>query len=311
MKSRADHLSTMIGCAAAWASATEVLICPKPGLVDPSDPGCHDDMDWTHFLLSCSALAGFWSRQAQVGLMGMTGEAALGTLRRNGLEMERAMFEATGGVNTHKGLIFALSLWVYGAGSCAINGLPLDVALMGSAAAGPAAGLVERELRPLKDGPGRKPHLTHGERLYLEHSVTGIRGEAEAGFPTVVNRVYPAVKEWLSKGASLNNAALMGLLSAMEACEDSNVIHRGGYEFWNGAYRQAVRNALREFSPLSGDYSPIMRLDLELKEAGVSPGGAADLLACGLFALMLADKELITQTNGHILLDNIKRNGGD
>ncbi|EHM10329.1 Triphosphoribosyl-dephospho-CoA synthetase [Thermanaerovibrio velox DSM 12556] len=306
MEVRTDHLATVIGCAATWASAAEVLVCPKPGLVDPLDRGCHDDMDWTHFLLSCSALAGFWSEQAKVGLSGIAHGEALEALRRNGLAMERVMFEATGGVNTHKGLIFALSLWVYGAGRCATKGLPMDVSTMGSVAAGPATGLVDRELRPLKDGTDRRSKLTHGERLYLEHSVTGIRGEAEAGFPTVVNRVYPAVKEWIAKGASLNDAALMGLLSAMESCEDSNVIHRGGYEFWAGTYKRAVRNAIQEFNPLSGDHSPLFTLDAKLKEAGVSPGGAADLLACGLFALMMIDKELITKANGNILTDNIK-----
>ncbi|HAH68699.1 MAG TPA: triphosphoribosyl-dephospho-CoA synthase, partial [Synergistaceae bacterium] len=41
---------------------------------------------------------------------------ALKRLRYIGIEMEKKMFAATSGINTHKGLIFLLSLLLYGAG---------------------------------------------------------------------------------------------------------------------------------------------------------------------------------------------------
>jgi triphosphoribosyl-dephospho-CoA synthetase len=280
-------LARSLGALAAWAATTEVLVAPKPGLVDPLDRGAHLDMDWVTFLHSSSALAPLWEEQAMAGLLGLQGEEALKAMRPVGLRMEEAMFKATGGVNTHKGLIFALSLWLYGAGRCAREGRPPEPKEVAFRAAEPVMGAVDRELRPLKEGrlPGRE--LTHGERLYLEHGVTGIRGEAEGGFPTVVRHICPTISGWLSRGATLNDASIAGLLAAMGTCQDSNVIHRGGYQLWRGPYREAALRALGEFDPLAGDYSPILRLDLRLKELRVSPGGAADLLACGLFALGL------------------------
>lgn len=287
-----DMMSNFIGGAAAWASIVEVMVCPKPGLVDPLDRGCHEDMDWTHFVVSSAALSRFWSKQALVGLRGIKETSAMEELRATGLLMEEAMFSATGGVNTHKGLIFALSIWAYAAGACVFRRDPLNVKAMGAISAELVDGLVDRELSRLPHRVGesslrKSTKLSNGERLYLSHGVTGIRGEAEAGFPCVVNSVYPTIRRWLSLGASLNDAAIMGLLAAMATCEDSNVIHRGGYEFWQGPYRRAVLEAMENFDPLSRDYSPILKLHDALMERDVSPGGAADLLACGLFALMV------------------------
>lgn len=271
-----------IGRAAHAAAVAEIMTKPKPGLVDPLGCGCHEDMDWRLLLASADALAPFWPEQAAAGLDGVPPESAMPGLRARGVEMDRAMFAAAGGVNAHKGLIYAMSLLLYGAGYAIYNKKELTPDAIAGYAAAAVRGSVERELASLPaDCPGRQ--LTHGEKLFLKHGITGIRGEAEKGFPSIIRAGLPELRRVLAAGAGENDAALGALLAIMEVNEDSNVIHRGGFGFWKNEYKAMVAEARKEFVPGSGDYSAIERLEKAFRPRRVSPGGAADLLACTLF----------------------------
>ena len=276
--SEAEFLAT----AAYEASVREVMTTPKPGLVDSEGSGCHDDMDCALFLKSARALAPFWVRQARAGLDGTPLELAAARLRAAGVEMERAMAEATDGVNTHKGLVYLMSLLLYGAGYAVFSGAPRSAEAAADFAALAVRGAVERELGALLAEPPRRA-LTNGERLYVEHGVTGVRGEAERGFPSVINAGLPALRRALESGASFNDAGLAALLSIMLVCEDSNVMHRAGYEYWRGEYLVLAAAALRRFRAPSWNRAPLYELERKFMERRVSPGGAADLLSCTYF----------------------------
>lgn len=271
-----------IGRAAHIAAVSEIMTRPKPGLVDPLGCGCHKDMDWRLLLASADALAPFWAEQAAAGLDGVPPETALPKLRALGIKMDMAMFAAAGGVNAHKGLIYAMSLLVYGAGYAVYNKNELTPQAITGYAAAAAAGSVGRELAALpKDGSAGQ--LTHGEQLFLRHGVTGIRGEAEKGFPSITEAGLPELRRALTEGAGENDSALCALLAIMEVNEDSNVIHRGGFDFWKNEYREMVAKTRKNFVPGSGDYSAVIELEKAFLPHRVSPGGAADLLACTLF----------------------------
>jgi len=77
----------------------------KPGLVGPDSNGAHADMDYALMRKAISALYPFWSRMASA--------RSAEELRQLGLEAEKAMLSATGGVNTHRGAIYALGLALY------------------------------------------------------------------------------------------------------------------------------------------------------------------------------------------------------
>lgn len=276
--SEAEFLAT----AAYEASVREVMTTPKPGLVDSEGSGCHDDMDCALFLKSARALAPFWIRQARAGLDGTPPELAAARLRSAGVEMEREMAEATGGVNTHKGLVYLMSLLLYGAGYALFSGAPRSAEAASGFAALAVRGAVERELGALLAEPPRRA-LTNGERLYVEHGVTGVRGEAERGFPSVINAGLPSLRRALESGASFNDAGLAALLHIMLVCEDSNVMHRAGYEYWRGEYLVLAAAALRRFRAPSWNRAPLYELERKFMERRVSPGGAADLLSCTYF----------------------------
>jgi triphosphoribosyl-dephospho-CoA synthetase len=270
---------------ASLASFEELFVSPKPGLVGPLGRGSHDDMDWTTFLLSAAALAPHWREQAAVGAEHgyyKPLNEMMAPLRERGIEMERAMFAATGGVNTHKGLVFALSLLVGASGYCAAAGKfsPTEICRTASAVASPA---VIAEFEKLNSMGAAYPGASHGEKIFAAHGIGGIRREAMEGFPRVLSALG-AMRAERARGACLNDAALDALLLLMTQAEDTNVIHRAGVGFWRGEYRERVISARDKFNPASpGDYAPLSELDDFLSRHRASPGGAADLLACTLF----------------------------
>ena len=90
---------------AGRALRMEVETPMKPGLVGPDGKGAHGDMDIEIMRKGIAAIRPFFPRMAQAG--------SPEELRRLGIEAERAMMAATGGVNTHRGAIFALGLALY------------------------------------------------------------------------------------------------------------------------------------------------------------------------------------------------------
>ncbi len=277
------HLSpAVLWQAAAEAVAEEIATAPKPGLVDPLGPGCHLDMTWRTFVNSAQAIEPFWEYQALIGLSGTLPSVSLGRLRYIGVEMEKKMFAATSGINTHKGLIFLLSLLLYGAGYCIYSRNELTPEKIASYASAPVDGLTSRELGSLSE-KSASGNLTNGERLFLMHGITGARGEAEKGFPSILQHGIPELRRTSSMGASINSSHIAALLSIMYNCEDSNVIHRGGYDFWKNDYKDMVKETIEKFDPLSEDYSPVEDLEQKFLRSRISPGGAADLLCCSIY----------------------------
>ncbi|MDR1482453.1 MAG: triphosphoribosyl-dephospho-CoA synthase [Synergistaceae bacterium] len=290
LNARPDHrtacdLAVSLGAMAALASFEELILSPKPGLVDPTDSGSHNDMSWLTFIKSASALASTWREPAFEGIVSgclePSGNPRL-KLRMLGIEMERKMFAATGGVNTHKGLIFSLSLILAAAGACVASGNSSPGAICAEAG-GIAAPLVQDDLRKIRGMASEGKSLTHGEKIFLEHGIGGIRSEALSGFPSVLSALAE-MENAISLGASLKNASLAALLLLMRDAEDTNIIHRAGIEFWREAYRDRIIIARENFDPLRpGRYMPLLELNQFLISHRASPGGAADLLACALF----------------------------
>ena len=77
--------------------------------MDLDNPGAHDDMDQETFKKSTEAILPHLLSMAETGWnFAGSGEALFRTLRPMGAAAEKAMFRATGNVNTHKGIIFSL-----------------------------------------------------------------------------------------------------------------------------------------------------------------------------------------------------------
>lgn len=284
-KLHSELIAEQVRRAAADALRTEAWIAPKPGLVDRFDKGSHRDMDLQLFYRSAEVIAPFLGRMAACGAEHSADrlQDVFAPARQIGLEAEAAMFTATGGVNTHKGAIFTLGLlstaWGYvNAARAAGRGGQFDGERLLQCAGGMAAGIVAEELTA-----DRGACRTAGVRVYRAYGVTGIRGEAERGFPAVRMYGLPVLRRARKAGLDADARGLQVLLSLMTAVEDSNVAARGGLSalrFTQAAARRACAAGGARTEP---GRAYIEYMNREFTERNLSPGGCADLLAATLF----------------------------
>ena len=249
----------------------EVCTTPKPGLVDRSNSGSHRDMDIFTFMSSASALWPYFAQCVRIGRRTAARPASetLAALRWPGKQAEGAMLSATGGVNTHKGAIFSMGLACAALGRMDREAWGRPEAVLAQVAS-MAAGTVEQELDRLTEG------ATAGQRFYLLYGVTGIRGEAEAGFPSVLKYGLPVLENGLAQGRSVDEAGAAAMLALLAHTDDTNMLARGGIEL-SGQKAGQLRTLLAG-NPYP-DKAALQALDEEYIGANLSPGGSADLLA--------------------------------
>ena len=124
----------------------------------------------------------------------------------------------------------------------------------------------------------KKETLSYGEKLYKEYGITGIRGEAAQGFPSVFEIGLPKLKEEISQGKSMNDAGVSVLIALISKVQDTNIITRSDREtlFWaQKEAQQVLKNGVKE--------EQVQSLDKLFIEKNISPGGCADLLALCFF----------------------------
>lgn len=326
----------LLECAAGRSLTDEVEATPKPGLVDLKDSGAHKDMDHRTFELSITAILPFIREMAGIGIHygameetdGIQGnnepdpeqaEQLFKAIRPAGIRAEKAMFAATGGVNTHKGIIFSMGILAAAAGRfwsrrlmCSTAAAPKPEALRNSSS-GLETGTADSDLR--SDYPGvkteellsycglmcRRPmerdfsavmpgeKNTHGELLYLKYGCRGIRGEAADGFPSVRFVGLPALREYFDyvklSGAhpSHNQLSLHILLHLMANVDDTNVLFRTNYESLEYVKQCALSVLSLGGVKTEEGMEALTRLNHDFTDKNISPGGCADLLSMTLF----------------------------
>lgn len=249
----------------------EVAVTPKPGLVDRHNNGSHWDMDMYTFMRSAAALWPYFAECARIGRESREAPApeTFAALRFPGKLAEGEMLRATGGVNTHKGAIFTLGV-VCGALGRLNEAHWRDPAAVLSEIAAMTQG-VERELQSQEE---RTP--TAGERFYRACGVTGVRGQAAQGFPTVRDYGLPALEAGLAAGKSEDEAGAAALLTILAHTPDTNMLSRGGIAL--AEEKRAALQSLLQSDPWP-DSETLAGLDREYIAENLSPGGSADLLA--------------------------------
>ena len=280
-----SHDARRIAAFAQKALLYEVCVTPKPGLVDRLGSGSHKDMDIFTFLSSTAALAGYFQDCALAGIRTRKQAPAetFRMLRALGRTAEARMYEATGGINTHKGAIFTLGI-LCGAAGC----VGTDPAAISEQCKNMLQGLTRQDFA----GITLENAKTAGEKLYAKYGITGIRGQAEAGFPAVMQVGLPLLQAALEEGISLNDAGCAVLLHLIACSDDTTLIARSDRDR-QLAIRQQLRRLLQE-DPFP-DPAAAAVLDEQFTEKGLSCGGSADLLAATFF-LHFAETGQIPQT---------------
>ena len=279
----------LLAVLAERALRMELDLPMKPGLVCPDSPGAHRDMDYTLMLKGIAAIRPFFPRMAMA--------ASAEELRQLGIDAEAAMMAATGGVNTHRGAIFAL-------------GLALNAAMQLPAASARDAETLHTEelmhfsLCKIAQGVLRNSFTDN----QLHTTLVGARRIADTGYKELFEDWLPYYRamrgaEPFSSAKKIADATEKGsaplqntpnptekgsaprqnefanrdtsslhklLLRIMSTLDDTCIVKRVGYD---RAQQVKVEAEKEDLEVLCERYA----------REGISPGGAADMLALTLF----------------------------
>jgi citrate lyase synthetase len=252
----------------------------KPGLVGPDSVGAHRDMDYGVMRKGIAAIRPFFPRMALA--------ASPEELRQLGIDAEKAMLAATGGVNTHRGAIFALGLALNAAGQLSSRRMESgdNERFMKDCLADFAQSICRKSLT---ESVLHSTAPSHGAKAVKEYGVKGARGLACEGYK-------PLFEDWLPYYRNLqisplaplgrNDSALCHFERSREICtllrimatlDDTCVIHRVGYE--------RAMEVKDEAKAMAGrfDMDRLKSMCDRYASEGISPGGAADMLALTIF----------------------------
>ena len=237
----------------------ELELYPKFGLVSHIDSGCHTDMDYETFLKSAFAIKKYMGDYINAGF---EESMDISHLIKTGLKAEKRMFDVTQNVNTYKGLIFLLGLFLPSITQTII--LDEDTEYLVNQIKHIASTVIGDYYVSLSS---KKKH-SHSDKIYLEHGIKGIREEALNGLKIIFS--LPSLD--LNDDASYYNY----LFLLMRDLNDTTIIHKT-----NIATLKEVQQEMAEFMAKGGyekNKEYINQLSESYKERNISPGGSADML---------------------------------
>ncbi|GAB3051837.1 triphosphoribosyl-dephospho-CoA synthase [Virgibacillus ainsalahensis] len=265
-------LASVRGKQATESLLAEVRLTPKPGLVDQWDSGAHSDMNLALMERSALTLEPTFKRIADIAMNKHPSQDMREKIAAAGRKGEKEMLEATEGVNTHKGAIWALGLLT----AASVFFTPFvknsrDICRLAA------------KLARFPDDCYQGNRDTNGLKVQKQFNVSGARGEATNGFPHIINIGLPMLQIARKKGFSKTTAQLYTLLAIVAELDDTCILHRGGYSALINVKKRARK--IIEHDKLN--WKELQRLNTEMSEIGVSPGGSADLLAATIFLDMI------------------------
>ncbi|MDO4384737.1 MAG: citrate lyase holo-[acyl-carrier protein] synthase [Clostridia bacterium] len=289
---RRATLPERIAEAAVNALIREAETTPKPGLVDRRNNGSHPDMSLAMLLRSARSLKPYFRECARAGLT-MEEADAFPTLRALGMEAEKTMLCATGGVNAHKGAIFSLGLLTASA-AANLRKFEADAGKICARVGSMAAPHMEAHFRSLR----AETAYSFGDRLFLAAGLRGARGEAADGFPSVLRVALPALDaDVLGNPVTPESTAEMpktmecsmipdaeelsgayALLRLAAETDDTTLIRRGGR-----SRAEAAKKEIRALLDSGLTREKVETLDDQFIRENLTLGGCADLLACAYF----------------------------
>lgn len=278
---REERIVKKLSELANQAILAEISLTPKPGLVDRLSSGSHVDMNFQTFVDSTNAISPYFEEliRERFSFHEKDLAQALPRLREIGLRMESAMFEATGNINTQKGIIFLMGLSLFACGKLFGHSDHFHVEEFRGIIKATCKDLVKNEMVNV-DGSGK----SHGEKIFLKYGFTGARGEAESGFASVFDFGLPELLPF----KELNDEVLIQCFLAIAANNnDTNILFRSNPEVLD-AFRKLCKIALEDFNPTNY----VALIDF-CKHENISPGGSADLLAVTIFvwSVIQADEQ--------------------
>lgn len=291
-------LPYIIAHLATQALQAELYTTPKPGLVDKDNNGAHRDMDYALMQLSINTLHPYFVRLAFLGFADTLPSHTV--IRDAGIEAEKAMLEATNGINTHKGALFSMGLAVVAAAyeekkaaaNKEVRGKEREEEYLSSLQL-----TIKALAASFPDTSG-----THGSKAkQLSNGTTTIKGaldNAREGYEKLFAEWLPFYNE--RRKSHDAHALHKTLLRIMCDLDDTNIIYRTNVataeevkqearallasfeEAYAAEDKEKCASAIEE-KCASAELLALKDMDRRYTERNISPGGAADMLSLTVF----------------------------
>lgn len=278
----------IIGHLASMALQAELDTTPKPGLVDRNDNGAHRDMDHALMQRSIQALHPYFVRLAQLGFTDK--QPCHDEIVNIGIEAEREMFKATGGVNTHKGALFSIGLAVValaGESFCRIT----QAERCGTMAYNDVN---SKQIQSLSNSIASLARLfpdtngTHGSKAKANNILKGALDNAREGYTQLFKAWLPFYIDRIAEGD--NYALHKTLLRIMCDLDDTNIVYRTSMETMQEVKTEA-RQMLDTSRNIVNFEAALQAMNTDYIHRNISPGGSADMLSLVVFLSCVARKQ--------------------
>lgn len=273
-------LPYIIAHLATRALHAELDTTPKPGLVDKDNSGAHRDMDHALMSRSIRAIHPYFVRLALLGFA--ADMPSHDDIVKTGIEAERAMFEATNGINTYKGALFSMGLAVVAAAGKAWQGYSITPQALSAA--------ISKLAFAFPDTKGT--HGSKAKQTAASETATfkGALDNAREGYPMLFN-------DWLPFYANLSkngepHALHLTLLRIMCDLDDTNIVYRTSLAMMKQV-KEESRSVLSRWSEAThgtpqadgGTNLDTILGDMNRSfvQRNISPGGSADMLSLVVF----------------------------
>ena len=278
----------IIGHLASMALQAELDTTPKPGLVDRNDNGAHRDMDHALMQRSIKALHPYFVRLAQLGFIGK--QPCHDEIVNIGIEAEREMFKATGGVNTHKGALFSIGL-----AAVALAGEAFRRITQAERCGTMAYNDVNsKQIQSLSNSIASLARLfpdtngTHGSKAKANNILKGALDNAREGYTQLFKAWLPFYIDRIAEGD--NYALHKTLLRIMCDLDDTNIVYRTSMETMQEVKTEA-RQMLDTSRNIVNFEAALQAMNTDYIHRNISPGGSADMLSLVVFLSCVVRKQ--------------------
>lgn len=273
-------LPYIIAHLATRALHAELDTTPKPGLVDKDNSGAHRDMDHALMSRSIRAIHPYFVRLALLGFA--ADMPSHDDIVKTGIEAERAMFEATNGVNTYKGALFSIGLAVVAAAGKAWQGSSITPQTLSAA--------ISKLAFAFPDTKGT--HGSKAKQTAASETATfkGALDNAREGYPMLFNDWLPFYANLCKNGEP--HALHLTLLRIMCDLDDTNIVYRTSLAMMKQV-KEESRDVLSRWSEAThgtpqadaGTNLDTILGDMNRSfvQRNISPGGSADMLSLVVF----------------------------
>lgn len=278
----------IIGHLASMALQAELDTTPKPGLVDRNDNGAHRDMDHALMQRSILALHPYFVRLAQLGFTDK--QPCHDEIVNIGIEAEREMFKATGGVNTHKGALFSIGL-----AAVALAGEAFSRITQAERCGTMAYNDVNsKQIQFLSNSIASLARLfpdtngTHGSKAKANNILKGALDNAREGYTQLFKAWLPFYIDRIAEGD--NYALHKTLLRIMCDLDDTNIVYRTSMETMQEVKTEA-RQMLDASRNIVNFEAALQAMNTDYIHRNISPGGSADMLSLVVFLSCIVRKQ--------------------